>query len=878
MAIGVRCAQAYLVRAIAICAVLAGCSQPEATPTVQAPTRTAPTGSAARAPGPRLPDGIAPVAYDLTLELDPDREVFHGHVAITIAVAAPATTRLWLHAVDLEIAGAKLATGGRDEEVTVLPADPASQLRGFALPHPVGGETITLVIDYTGHVTDLSGRTGSAEQGLFRERAGGRWYLYSQSEAVFARKIVPCFDEPRWKPAWRVTEIVPRGLVALANAPMVAERMLPDGRRAIRFAELAPMPSYLLAVAVGPFDVVDAGKLGRGHTPVRLAVLQGEATRAAFALRELPKLVDAIERYFDAPLPLSKLDLVAVPQFFGAMENVGLIMFENTVLVGGRDFVTVAAHELAHQWFGNAVTPAWWEHLWLSEAFASWLGERVARSLGAALAPALAHRSRARALQADEQVDAKPLVHPIATSEDVEPAFDAIAYDKGGALLGMFERFVGEPTWKAAVRAYVAAHDRTSVTSQAFLDTLAKVTSPAVGAALASNLVHAGTPVVELALRCDAAPAIVASARAGVTVPVCVRFPTGTGRAATARACFLAGASTEQPLPAAAGCPAWVVGNDAGRGYYRTVWSGVAPAAPLAVMSPEERLARGDDAAIAVRRGELQIGEALAELTALATTRDPYGELAALSIARAIDPLVADPARPAWTAWLAGWFADRLTAAALGPPKSLIDDVLRSQIVGLARGAIDPVTLAAVRADYERRSDARSDAMLRIAFARDAGALFDRIVRQAAAATTAEARDEALAELGGFPAAYASRVVDVLLDPRFAAAQVWPALAAMLSRGETTTAAWHAIHGRLAKLVDALPVDRVHAVIAATAPLCDVAARAEVVADFTPRIAATSVGKRELDRALATIDRCIARRAAAGDLVRALAAAPAPRR
>jgi alanyl aminopeptidase len=895
MAIVVACAQAYRVRAIAICAVLARCGRPEATPIPHAPTRAAPGttaqpiasaplaadrpaapgGPVVPVPGPRLPGGVAPVAYDLTLELDPDREAFHGHVAITIAVAAPATTRLWLHAVDLEIAGAKLETAGRDEEVTVLAADAASQMRGFVLPHPVGGETITLVIDYTGHVSDLSGRTGKEEQGLFREHAGGRWYLYSQAESVFTRKILPCFDEPRWKPAWRVTEIVPRGQVAFANAPMIAERLLPDGRRELRFAELAALPSYLLAVAVGPFDVVDAGKLGRAHTPVQIAVLRGEAKRVGVAVRELPKIVDAIERYFDAPLPLPKLDLVGVPQFFGAMENVGLITFDDAILVGGGDFITVTAHELAHQWFGNSVTPAWWEHLWLSEAFASWLGERIARSLGAALPPALAHRSRAQAFRADEQVDAKPLVHPIATSQDVEPAFDAIAYEKGGALVGTFERFVGEATFQAAVRAYVAAHARTSVTSQAFLDALANAASPAVGAALASNLAHAGTPVVELALRCDgdAAPAIVASGRDGVTIPVCVRFPAGTG---TARACFLAGASTAQPLPAAAGCPAWVVGNDGGRGYYRTVWSGIAPAAPLAVMSPEERLARGDDATIAVRLGELPIGAALAELTALAVTRDPYGELAALSIARAIDPLVADPDRPAWTAWLAGWFADRLTAAALGPPKSLIDHVVRGQVIGLARGAIAPATLAAVRVAYARRSDGRYEAMLRIASARDPGALFDRIIHAAATAKTADARDEALEELGAFPAGYASRVVDVLLDPRFAAAQVWPALAAMLSRGETTTSAWRAIHGRLAKLLDALTADRARDVIAATAPLCDPAARAEVVADFTPRVAANSDDELALGRALAAIDRCIARRAAAGDVVRALAEKPAP--
>ena len=815
-----------------------------------------------------------PIAYDLTLELDPDKPSFRGHVAIRMAVTAPGTTQLWLHAVDLEIAGAKLQAGDHGEAVTVLAVDATSQMRGFALPYPVGAGTITLEIDYTGHVSDLSGRAGKEEEGLFRERAGGRWYLYSQSESVFARKIVPCFDEPRWKPAWRVTTIVPRDLVALANAPMVTDRATPDGRREVRFAELPSLPSYLLAVAVGPFDVVDAGKLGRAHTPARLAVLRGDGKRVALAVRQLPKIVDALERYIDAPLPLAKLDLVAVPQFFGAMENVGLITFDNAVLVGGRDLLRVTAHELAHQWFGNLVTPAWWDHLWLSEAFASWLGERVARSFGSAPPPVLAHRSRAQALEADDQLDARPLVHPITTSADVESAFDAIAYEKGGALLGMFERFVGDATFQAAVRSYVVAHARTSVTSQAFIDALAKVTSRAVGASLASNLGYAGTPVVELTLRCGASPAVIAAARDDLTIPVCIRFPAATD-AGTGRICFLAGASTEVLLTAVTGCPAWVVGNDGGRGYYRTVWRGVAPAAPLGLLSPDERLARGDAAAIAVRRGDLSLGSALAELTALAMTRDPYGELAALAIARAIDPLVADPARAAWAAWLAARLADRLTPAALTTPKSLVDHVLRRQVVALAGVAIDPSTLAVVRAAYARRPDGRSDAMLRITAARDPGALFDRIVDVAATANTPDACDEALEQLGAFPAAYAPRIVELLLGRRLPAEQVWPALVAMLERRETTTAAWHAIHGRLAAVFGALPAARARDVIAATSSLCDLAARAEVVADFTPRIDVIDDGARAFDHALAVIDRCIAWRAAAGDVVHALAATPA---
>ncbi|HEU4731605.1 MAG TPA: M1 family aminopeptidase [Kofleriaceae bacterium] len=885
-------------RVIAFCALVAGCGQPEAalhsrahdagtvTPLVltaavaaAAPAASAgPTGGAGgSAPGSRLGDDAVPVSYDLTLDLDPARDTFAGHVAITIALAAPATARLWLNAVDLEITRARLASHGRVEDVALLDGPAGSQLRGFALAHPVGRETVTLVIDYTGHARDLSVRAGKDEEGLFRERAGGRWYLYSQAESIFARKIVPCFDEPRWKPAWRVTAIVPRDQIALGNAPVQGQRALPDGRTEVRFAPIAALPSYLLAIAVGPFELVDAGKLGRGHVPVRLAVLAGDGGRVAAARRELPRIIDALERYLDAPLPVTKLDLVAVPQFFGAMENTGLVLFDNAVLVGGHELVLVVAHELAHQWFGNSVTPAWWEHLWLSEAFATWLGERVAAALGAALPPALAHRARVEALVADDREDARALVHPIASSEDIEPAFDAIAYEKGAAVLATFERFAGSSAFQAAVHAYLAANAGASVTSQAFLGALAAAVGPAASAALASNLAHAGTPVVDLALRCGARPALVASARDGVTIPVCVRFPAGPGRPDSLHACFLAGEHTEHALPGATGCPAWIVGNDGGAGYYRVAWRAGAPAAPISAMSPDERLTRGDDAELAVRRGELAIPDALAELTTLAATHDPYGQLAALAIAGAIDPLVEDRLRPAWAAWLAPRFADRLSSAALSSPRSAVDHVLRARLVELALGAIDPATLAALRTALAGRFEGRYAARLRLAAARDPGAALDRLVATAAARpdeASDDVRDALLDDLGAVPASLAPRVVDLAADPRFAPAQIWPAVADLLERGDARGATWRTIHDRFGRLAGTLTGGPGRAVLAATAALCDPQVRAEVAADFGPRVAAINDGARVLARALAEIDRCIARRAAAGDLARALAATP----
>jgi alanyl aminopeptidase len=892
------------VRALLFCAALAACGRPEAAPiarplaapsvlTPAAGTRTQVSGPGGLAvsvdadrapPGPRLPEGVAPLAYDLTLELDPERASFTGRVAITITVTAP-TTRLWLNAVELDISRAVLRAGGREE--SVAPVAGGDQVVGFALPRTVGPGTVVLVIDYAGRVTDLSRHAGKDEQGMFRERTGGRWYLYSQAESVFARRIAPCFDEPRFKPAWRVTAVVPRDQIALGNAPVAAERVLPDGRREVRFAEIAALPSYLLAVAVGPFERVDAGRLGRGRIPVQFAVAAGDGRQVAAAGRALPKIIDALERYVGAPLPLAKLDLVAVPEFFGAMENPGLVMFQAAILAGRGDFIPVAAHELAHQWFGDAVTPAWWDHLWLSEAFASWLGERVTAALGAARPPWLAHLDRLHALEADDEVDARPLVRRIATAGEVEPAFDAIAYDKGAAVLAMFERFVGADAFQAAVRRYLTAHAGTAVTTEAFLAALGAATRPEVADALAANLRHAGTPVVELALRCEAGTSsstssttstasatttVVAAARDGVTVPVCLRYPVATG--GTGRTCLLAGARTEQALPATAGCPAWLVGNDGGAGYYVTQWQGAPPLAPLSELSPDERLARGDDAAIAVRRGELPVARALSEITALAGAHDTYGALAALEVARAVDAFADDAVRPAWTAWLAGRLAELLTHPALVRARSAADYLAVGQAVELARGAIEPSAAAAARTELERRPSAgRRRRLIQLTAPREAPARFDDLLRDATAARTDAARDAALDDLGAFPAALAPRIVGALLDRRFPADRVWPALAEMLARSEARSAAWRAIRDRFPAVIEALGRAGARDALGAFAGLCDVGARAELAAAAAPKLAAIDGGRRVLDRTLATIDRCVARRAAAGDLAAALAAA-----
>lgn len=357
-------------------------ASPAPTPTVGVPNATD-ARSLPPVPGVHLPDGATPRSYDLRLELDADRETFSGTVAIHVTLDR-ASDRVWLHADELVIQDAHWDDGplevltGADRTIAVV------------FGKQIAPRDVTLTLAF-------SGSTHHDEEGLFRQKDGEHWYLYSQGESEFARRITPCFDEPRWKTPWRVTVVAPRDQVVAGNMPIVHETKLGDGRREVVLAETPPLPTYLLAVAVGPFAVVDAGRIGKAHVPLRVLTFPRRVKAVGAVARQTGKLVALLEDYTAIPLPFPKLDIVMVPHLFGAMENPGLITFDaDIILDGDRRYAVIAAHELAHQWFGNLVTPVWWDDLWLSEAFASWLGEKVAANNEAICHRSFTSRSRAR--------------------------------------------------------------------------------------------------------------------------------------------------------------------------------------------------------------------------------------------------------------------------------------------------------------------------------------------------------------------------------------------------------------------------------------------------------------------------------------------------
>ena len=532
----------------------------------------------------RLDHRVAPTRYRLDLSLDPSRDTTQGRMEIDLVVNA-ATREIRLHADRLTIRSATLRHGD-------APARPAQVVSG---PH--GGLSLRLETDLpVGPASvsiDFQGPLGEVPEGVYRVREGDAWYAYTQFEPLEARSAFPCFDQPDFKVPWELVLRVPPAQKAFANTPESARR-LEDGQQVVTFRPTAPLPSYLIAFAVGPLDVLEA-PAGSASTPLRIITTAGRAKEAAYALRETPRILASLESWFGRPYPYEKLDLVAVPNFSaGAMENAGLVTFREKLLLLDEKSATgaragmfgVVAHELAHMWFGDLVTMVWWDDLWLNEAFATWMGNRTVQEVAPEFENDIDQAAGAAGvISLDAQPSTRAIRQPIAHGGDVYNAFDGITYGKGSLVLGMLESTLGAEKFRDGVRLYLEEHAGGNATTADLVSALSRASGVAISPIVESFTTRPGTPMVAVSVECEPgsrprlklhqsryrpldgqAPEV-----SPWTLPMCVRYATAGSEAV--RQCFVldgaAGADAVVPLEKAESCPLWLHPNADERGYYR---------------------------------------------------------------------------------------------------------------------------------------------------------------------------------------------------------------------------------------------------------------------------------------------------------------------
>ncbi|KAG2222206.1 hypothetical protein INT45_014103 [Circinella minor] len=384
-----------------------------------------------------------------------------------------------------------------------------------------GSTKASLDIQFEGELND---QMAGFYRSSYKDAEGKTQYLATtQFEATDARRAFPCWDEPALKATFDVTLIVPTELTALSNMNVISEKpYLNTGKmisgkhsqakhegattttttggktegkhegvttgksegkhqessvekklKEVKYATTPQMSTYLLAFVIGPFEYIEAHTSGEnnGHPiQTRVYALPGSVEQGRHALRVATAALEYFAQVFGEPYPLPKIDMVAIPDFeAGAMENWGLVTYRNVALlfdeksssiVFKKSTAYTVCHELAHQWFGNLVTMEWWEHLWLNEGFATWVGWLAVDHIFPEwnIWVSFVNEDMPRALNLDALRSSHPIEVAVNDPAEIHQIFDAISYYKGASVIRMLSSWLSVDTFLAGVRRYLQKH------------------------------------------------------------------------------------------------------------------------------------------------------------------------------------------------------------------------------------------------------------------------------------------------------------------------------------------------------------------------------------------------------------------------------------
>ena len=795
----------------------------------------------------RLPADVRPSAYDLHLEPDLDAGTFRGSVRIAIRLEK-SRREITLHAADLTIeeAAVHVSTAEIAAKTSVSRADETVTLK---LPRPLQAGEATLVLRW-------SAKLNEHLRGFYAVTADDRRYAFTQCEAADARRILPCFDEPSFKARFRVAVTAREGDAVVSNAPVEREEPVRGGR-IVRFAETPPLSTYLLAVAVGPLEASAERRLG--STPIRVWHVPRKGHLTAIGLEAAAESLRRLEEYFAIPYPYGKLDLVAVPDFeAGAMENAGAVFFRETLLLLDPATASIAehkraaeviAHELAHMWYGDLVTMAWWDDLWLNEAFATWMAYRVVDDWRPEwrMWHGFEH-DRSGALAQDALKSTHPIYAPVRSVAEATENFDAITYEKGAAVVRMIEHYLGPDQFREGVRIYMRRHREGNAVAADLWRALAEASGREVARIAQAWIAQAGFPLVSVAPapggrglrvrqeRFFADPRVPAARRrVRWPVPLVVKWADGGGPS-TGR--FLVDKPSQALTLPATDRPAWLYANVDAGGFYRTQHDDDTVAALVGqldrALTPVERHAFASDQWALVRSARspierfLDVADALGEETDHDVLDGLSGPLGL------VDEQVVPPdsdVQKDFRAWLSGRFLSQLSR--LGweatPGEHELPRLRRASLVRLVGGiAEEPGVLAEARrrvdgylADRRSLEPNLTDPVVALAARVGDDALYERYRAAVVAADTPQERRRFLLNLPSFRTnGTLRRTLAAVLTPEIPTQDVAFILIRLLGNPFARVEAWRFIQKRwsairrrvpplmLSRLVDATPALR----------------------------------------------------------------------
>ncbi len=825
----------------------------------------------------RLPGNATPEHYTLALTPDLKSATFTGDETIDVLLAAPAKT-ITLNAAEItfDSVTAQSKAGTQTAQVS---EDKDKEQVTFTFPNQLPAGRAMLHIRYAGI---LNGQL----RGFYLSKTARRNYAVTQFEPTDARRAFPSFDEPAEKATFSVSLTVDKGDTAISNTNIIADTAGPGAdKHTLQFATTPKMSTYLVAFLVGDFVCTKGESDG---VPIRACSTPDKLPLTTYAVKAAEFVLHYYDTYFGIKYPMPKLDMIAIPDFeAGAMENFGAITYRETDFLVDEQHGSIAAkervaqvvaHEMAHQWFGDMVTMQWWNNLWLNEGFATWMENKPV----AAWHPEW-HVPEQEAVSLDEtlDLDAQAVTRTIRaeanTPDEINEMFDGITYQKGGAVLGMVESYLGKEQFRKGVHNYLQAHMFGNATAEDFWNAQTEASHKPVDKIMASFIGQPGVPLVQFGEpnggRVDASQSrfflspAAQRAHAGDpaqtwTIPICIK---SSGNAAVD--CPLL-SSAQGQLPVAPSDLFFA--NARGEGYYRSLYPDAVHAKLAAAietgLQPAERISLLGDEWAQVRASRAKVGRSL-DLAAATRGDDSsevmetvYGDL------RSIDTrlLATADEKTAFADWVRRTYKPELTK--LGAPAagdSPEKEQLRAELFSLV-GSIgnDPDTIADARkltAAYLANPDAvdpnLAPAALSIAAQHGDATLFDQLQKVFETANNPQRAEEALALLGAFedPAlidramAYAASGKVKNQDSLFIFARA-------LGNPSTHDVAWQYIQANWPAVSAQLTEMNGARVVSAAGSFCSADKAAEVNAFFTAH--PVHAAARSLKRAESQIQDC----------------------
>ncbi|MEE8518852.1 MAG: M1 family metallopeptidase [Dehalococcoidia bacterium] len=679
----------------------------------------------------RLPSGVKPDRYSITLTPNLARFTFEGQESIDLSVLEP-TELVELHSAELDIQSASvtLADGSVIDATVSLDADHERASIRLAREVPAGKARLDL--SFTGVLNDQL-------RGFYRSQyvaADGttQHLATTQFEATDARRAFPCWDEPSVKAEFEVTLIVPHQLTAISNMPQAVERPVSDGMRAVTFQPTPRMSTYLLVFVVG--DMASVQGTAKGGTRVGVWTTRGKEEQGRFALENSLRILDYMNDYFGIAYPLPKMDHIAIPDFAaGAMENWGAITYRETALLfdpensaaqARQRILEVVAHEMAHMWFGDLVTMEWWDDLWLNESFASWMGDKAVDHLYPEwqMWTQFVSNDTNSALGLDGLRNSHPIEAKVNDPSEIRELFDAISYSKGGSVLRMLEDFLGPETFQKGLHGYLSGHAYGNARTEHLWSALAEASNMPVTAIMDSWVKQMGYPVVGVEFKREPQGTVLSLTQTrflydhlldGPGDSSVWEVPVGILQAGgSARESLLMQDSTASTILSPATADGWVKVNAGQTGFFRVSypeqeWEKLRSAVASRELSSPDRVGLQNDAYALMKAGHLTatVFLSMAEAFVDETDAPVWSDLA--SNLRGLEGLLVDaPYVDSYRRFAGGIFSKAAALAGwdAGPNEGHLDAIRRSTVLGQLGAYGDGDTIAEAKRRFEAyRSD-----------------------------------------------------------------------------------------------------------------------------------------------------------------------------